>query len=418
MKINKIKLLILSHSSGNGGAELALKSLVESTNKHCEWSIVYPTSKRSKEHLEIKGIKKEYFISLPWWCYEKNDGLNFDKSLLKRNLKKLDKIIPNHDLLLTNTITIPWLGFLSTKHPTIPHIWYIHEYGNIDHGLSFGLGYHKSLKFIENTSTSVLTISENLKDHLSKTIDRNKINIIHQAIDLEKLTTLRNTKLKTSDIQHITIASIAAIKPSKGQHLLVESLLRIKNKGLVPPKIIIRGPIADQRYYNELLDYKNNNPELDISGTRVDPIEIIKKSDVVFVGSTNEALGRATLEGLAARRLVIGANGGATSYLLANGRGVLFSTKKTTELDKIIENLPSLVRNHDFNKANRFATLNYNANKQSSEFINIIESIMYKNKDAYVPKTPPYNLMPLYKSYDIKSKMLALKKKMMLKIND
>ena len=281
--MNRIKILVLSHSAANGGAELALKSLVESTSSIFDWSIIYPTAS-SKTSLKINGLSKSYYIALPWWCYEGNTLPSLDKNKLQNNIVAVKNIAKQYDIFLTNTLTMPWLAYISVELHK-PHLWYVHEYGNIDHKLKFLLDYEQTLKEINNTSTKILTISNNLERHLSGVIPPENISMIHQAIDLETYTNIPIKQYKkTIAIDDITVSTIAALRPSKGQHLLVEAIYDLQKRGFKTPKVIIRGPNADQQYVQHLIKLSQIVKGVDVKVGFVDPLQIISNTDVVFVG--------------------------------------------------------------------------------------------------------------------------------------
>jgi glycosyltransferase involved in cell wall biosynthesis len=333
--MNRKKILVLSHSAANGGAELALKSLVESTSDIFDWSVVYPSAKRQIS-LSIKGLSNVYYIPLPWWCYEGNDMPTVNKRRLHGNIHTIKRIAKGYDLLLTNTLTIPWLAYISSEIQK-PHVWYVHEYGNADHKLNFILGYDESLRIIASKSTKIMTISKNLKEHLSKVIHPENITIIHQAVDLGTYTNIPTKRYnKAPTIDGITIATIAALRPSKGQHLLIDAVYNLQKRGYKTPRIIIRGPNADPQYVDYLNKANKKVKGVDVKIGFVSPDEVLSSADVVFVGSENEALGRGTLEGLASGKLVLGSNTGATSELLAEGRGILFDINNKKSLENAI----------------------------------------------------------------------------------
>lgn len=374
----KIRVAVLFHSSSVGGAELAIKSLIESTIDIYDWTIIYPT-KRKPSIPRINGVRRAYYIPLPWWCFEHNNGLHFNHNRLRWSLNKLKRVAKKSDMLLTNTITIPWMALIANQLKK-PHIWYVHEYGNIDHQLEFGLGYNDSLKYISETSTLIATISNNLKQHLSQVIPAEKIYIVHQAIDLKKFSKITPRQYRgTIKLKDVSIASVAAIKPSKGQHLLLEAIASLKKKGEDYPGALICGPVANEAYVKKLTKISGTLENANITTSFVDPGEIINKTDVIFVGSANEALGRGTLEGLASGRLVIGCDSGATKEILAEGRGVLFSPNKPQQIETIITNLPKILAQHDPLKGIEYVNKNYSESTQRGDFIKIVNIARAEN---------------------------------------
>jgi glycosyltransferase involved in cell wall biosynthesis len=397
--IKKLKILALSHSVANGGAELALKSLIESTSEVYEWSVIYP-SKKNKSVLLINGVFNTYYIPMPWWCYEGNDIPSINKKLTLKNIQNIKNISKNYDILLTNTMTIPWLAYASAEIIK-PHIWYVHEYGNLDHKLNFILGYDMSLHKIEETSSRIMTISNNLKNHLSKIINSDNISIINQSVDLNTYTKIPVKQYtKQPKLEDITIATIAALRPSKGQHLLINTIYEMQKVGIKTPKVIIRGPDADASYVAHLQNISHKVRGVDVRVGFVEPKEILSNCDVVFVGSDNEALGRGTLEGMSSGRLVLGSNTGATTELLADGRGCLFDLSNEKSLRNGILKLPSMLFERDPVKSRTYVKDNYSVSRQKEDFMNIVKLSMYK-KPQYDPNTT--KLVAMYREIKLKT---------------
>ena len=79
-------------------------------------------------------------LSHPWWIKELKDGANPVKRFSQywgatvAIAKLLQHIKP--DLVVTNTIVAP-CGAFASKFLGIPHVWYIHEFLEEDHGLTF-----------------------------------------------------------------------------------------------------------------------------------------------------------------------------------------------------------------------------------------------------------------------------------------
>lgn len=357
---------MLAHSPSVGGAELALANLMESTADTHEWHIVFPCRQEADPKLtkHAHGIS---YLELPWWCYEQNDTpKKINKSNLLNNLSELAQLARSADILLTNTITIPWLGFIA-KDINKPHIWYVHEFGDIDHGLQFIAGYKESLGMILECSSRVLTISGAVKSHISQAIPVSKIDIIHQSIDLAALAAL---PLPNNNGRPLSCLCIGAIKPSKGQLIAVEAikLANASSSDTSKLSLDIMGPVADRSYYDKIRDMLDTQ-HITVAEGFCNSLEAFKRHDVVIMCSTNEALGRVTLEALAAGKIVVGYDCPATQELLGNNRGILYSPNSPKALSNILSSLPSIAKRIDRESGRGFVINNYSAHRQAKDFV-------------------------------------------------
>lgn len=365
--IAKPKILVLAHSPYVGGAELALASLIHSTRDAYAWTVVFAGRAKPDQSL-IKDIENFEVFDLPWWCYEAHDQpRHVSKKILMQDLSKLKKMALEADVLLTNTITIPWLAAVAAEIRK-PHIWYIHEFGNIDHNLQFICGYNESLKTIDQLSTKVLTIGDSVKSHLSQIIDERNIDILHQAIDLQALVTLP----KPVFAEPVRLLCMGAIKPSKGQLLAATAVNSLPDSCKLT--LDIQGPVADEAYLKTLEEQASDRVR--IKPERYAIRDILASHDVLLMCSENEALGRVTLEGLASGRPVVGYACPSTKELLADGRGLLYRDSTAKSLSEVLQNeLRNFIATYSPQKNRAFVNEYYSENRQALDFRKTINTI-------------------------------------------
>lgn len=375
MATKKIKIVALSHSPSVGGAELALNSLMGSTKGLIDWTLVV-IGKAEIDSSVVSNASKVYRLDLPWWCHEAHDEPpKINTQHANKQLHKLTKIAQEADLLLTNTITVPWLGFISAKVGK-PHIWYIHEYGDSDHNLNFILGYKKSLEYISLLSSRVLTISTAVSKHLQQVVPSDQIDIIHQSVNLSSLLELEPARI---DKKGFSLLCLGALKPSKGQGIAAEAVAGMPTDYLISLDIL--GPIADPTYFKTF----KKDSRIHIRPGRYNPPSDIAKHNVLLVTSDNEALGRVTLEGLAAGRLVIGYDCESTRELLSDGRGLLYSPNTPEALrSTIMENAEGFATSVFSAASNRkFVAEMYGHKRESSDFIKSYEKAIASERELH-----------------------------------
>lgn len=372
MPSHKPTILVLAHSSQIGGAELALANLIDSTKDDYVWDVVFigNTNTHIRQTL-LTNVNTHLILNLPWWCHEENaHPAQVNMHTLERNISELQERARNADILLTNTITVPWLAFLAAKLNK-PHIWYIHEFGNKDHNLQFELGYEESLAVIKACSSRVLTISKSVKNHLSQVIPAERIDIIHQSIDLNNFL---NIPLRSSFANRkVTVACLGAIKPSKGQIVAAESFSYLDHEKY---KLVLRGPNANQQYVDKLMHLKARG--VDVSTERYEPVTMLSTVDILLMCSENEALGRVTLEGLASGCIVIGFDSPSTRELLEDGRGILYSPNNPEVLAGKIKEAIRQQELFDVGANRKFVSATYGQARQRADFIACVRSAASK----------------------------------------
>ncbi|MDQ5963304.1 MAG: hypothetical protein QG629_386 [Patescibacteria group bacterium] len=372
--IRKARILVLAHSPSQGGAERALQSLIKSCPEYY-WEIVFPVAPFTQVEL-VDGIDMYHQIPLPWWCYEANSSPQpTNRKELNNSLEALSKLVEKADVLLTNTITIPWLGFIA-RELNKPHIWYIHEFGDIDHNLQFIGGYENSIKTIGACSNRILTISTAVKAHLSTYVNAEQIDIIHQSVDLKNLLKIPMTDKPA----YQSLLCLGAIKPSKGQLIALNAVQSLPGSNF---SLDICGPNANDAYLQQLLKSKQSDHVRIVPGFSPQ-VELLSSHDIVLMCSDNEALGRVTLEALAAGKLVIGYDCLSTRDLLGDNRGILYSPNTSKALATVLSNVAT-IDTVDRQKARKFVEEVYSSKRQSKDFT----SCLVKARNRAIPKTNP-----------------------------
>lgn len=366
MSANKPRVLVLAHSPQIGGAELALVNLIDSTKDDYIWDVAFVGNTSVHQKL-LANVTKHVLLDLPWWCHEEGaEPKKVNLHTLGRNIATLQRMAESADILLTNTITVPWLAFLAAKLKK-PHIWYVHEFGDKDHNLQFELGYKESLAVIESCSSRVLTISNSVKNHLSQVIGTHKIDLIHQSIDLNNF--LKIPLRSSFEGRRVRVACLGAIKQSKGQVIAAESFSYLDKAKY---SLVVRGPNANQRYVDRLMNYRAEN--IEISTDRYEPIAMFSDVDILLMCSENEAFGRVTLEGLAAGCIVIGFDSPSTRELLDDGRGLLYSPNTPEVVANKIKEATSLQKEFNIKTNRTFVSGTYGYAQQRADFIACVKS--------------------------------------------
>ena len=377
-KAGNKRVVFFSHTSNRyGGAESALLEMLKYFNDQKSISpyMILPSEGTLSDELNKIGIQYSIIKFAPW-CdtrqLSQNERLGRDK-IVKKTIRDMTELLKSikPDIAVTNTIVSPWLGVLAANF-NIPHVWILHEYGNIDHGLIFDYEYKEVLETINRLSGVVVVNSKSLATHIEEKIDKNKIVQIYYAIADNPLFSTKQ-KVKDQNIDGIfgfRCLIMGRITPSKGQLEAVYAVKLARDKGH-EISLLLLGDIESDEYMTQIDEYVKVN---DLSGSvthsryQPNPYEYIQASDVLLMCSRNEAFGRVTAEAILCGKPVIGTRSGATKEIVSDGKtGLLY---EPGNIDELSEKLIYLVIHKELAKTMGLAAAKFareNFNHESSE---------------------------------------------------
>jgi len=342
-----LSVCFFSHSAGLGGAERTLLELVTELieNYGVICTVILPEDGPLKKNFEAIGALT-CIIDYSWW-YDPEilpdeqvtaRCINSTKNLLYSLKQVLCKINP--DIIITNTMPIPW-GAITASFLGKPHVWFIHEFGESDHGLKSFLPLKITLKTIKNLSTIILTNSEAVRKKLFPNTSRRKVLTIYQHINIPSTVIYQkenNYFSKTNSTKLIVSANIHEGKGQKDAILAVKELIR-KGKDV---ELVLMGHCTSQyaEHLKAVVKQENLKEHVRFIGFKENPYPIMKQADIGLVCSKNEAFGRMTVEGMLLKKPIIGTNRGGTLELIKEGfNGLLYEPGDYNQLADKIEYL-------------------------------------------------------------------------------
>ncbi len=297
----------------------------------------------------------------------------------------IEKIIQElkPDLVMTNTIVSPWAA-LAAYFQRAPHIWFVREYGDIDHKHVFELGREKMLQDINTLSSLVVTNSKILSKHIQPHIDKDKITPLYTPFDLaalrQKGEQLAKNPFKNKDSLKLVITG--KITPTKGQSEIAEAIARLIKMGHDTELCVIGTPKEpnDDAPLKNIIKANGLGDKVHLVGEQSNPIAILKYADIGIMASKQEAFGRVTFEYMAIGLPVVGANSGATPELIDSGKnGYLYDQG---DINSIVDQLlkyatnPSLIKEHGDaaqHKAEQMLKSKYSADSLFSKALELTE---------------------------------------------
>lgn len=409
----KIKVLILSHSSELGGAELSMIDLFDT------WTarglvephfIVRKPLRNMIPKLKDKGWKYYplYYTNWSQRQLPKNSEEVFIRARENaRAILKIEKLIKKiqPDIIMTNTIVSPWAA-IAAYFNHIPHVWFVREYGDADHKHIFEIGREKMFEDIGTLSDLVVTNSQTLKDHAKQYIKNTEIRTLYTPFNIDAM--IKNSKEESNNpFKHkdsLKLVITGRIAPSKGQHEAAQAVGELNNKGYLTELCIIGEP-SDPEDINQLkaaIDKYSIQDKIHLVGHKANPLATVKHADVGIMSSHREAFGRVTFEYMAIGLPVVGANSGATPELIDDKiNGFIYQKGSVSSLTNKLLNYAkdnSLVQKHG--ELARTKTINMMQGSNSADkLIGTIQKIV---KDERLQKTKhPLNFSHKWLQYPL-----------------
>jgi glycosyltransferase involved in cell wall biosynthesis len=374
------KILLVSHSQKSGGAERCLlEAAIGLSKRGYKVLTVVPSAAELYELLKDHKLDVIVF-SHPWWVHfgkEKFSSLKkIRKSIaLAKYVLRANRVLADYkpDLVISNTLCIPTWA-IAAKMRGLKHHWFIHEFGEEDHGLWFDYGIRFSTKVINVTSAHVYVNSNLLKQKFKKYIPEDKFSIVNYNIPEPLVEHVQKETVETN------LLLVGQIKKSKGQDDAVRAVKVLREQG-VDVQLALTGSIIDVDYYEDLRSFitqagLSDNVKFEAHSNR--PFKVYNGLNIGLMCSRKEALGRVTIEYMKARIPVIAADAGTTKELVSNRiTGLLYSVG---DVEDLVEKIKTLIRDQALRtkiieKAQEFARTEFNEEK----FLNgIIEPLKLK----------------------------------------
>lgn len=379
-----MKVLFITHYSAFYGANRSLLQLIIELKDHFD---IEPFVIVREEGGFVKELESR---NIPVLRYRYYNWLNLENSLVKSYIKKIlnglcfrcikHNLIKNFDakfdLIHTNSSATNLGGYIS-KYLKIPHLWQIREYGYLDYNLVYYNGIFKATKFMNENSSAIVVISEDLKNYYSNYIKADKLNVIYNGIKVKSPFEKQRELSKA-----LNLCFIGVICESKNQIEAIkacEYLIKEKRVYNLVLHIVGSGPT---KYVNFLKNYVLNNDlqhNIKFIGYLNNVNDFLEKMDVGLVSSKSEAFGRITIEYMMNKMPVIASNTGANPELIENNsEGFLYKYGTPIEMASCIERF---IGNNDLIKymgenAYKKAIHDFSSTKNAAKIFSLYKEIL------------------------------------------
>lgn len=315
----------------NNGATLSLINIAnEMTNRGIKVTIIVP-NKNVDYSIENMNIKMIYIPAFSMRTrrkdYSKTNKIKeyikiiYNRVAMKRTLKIIEDDKP--DIIHINGLDSE-IGAEIANKLSIPYVWHIRQL--LEEDFDQRLHNEEKIYGLVKKSDSVIAISKVVKDKFEKKLNK-KLELIYNGIPLNKYMIVDRAPLFSRNTINILIAG--RIVKQKGQFDAIKAVsYLIRKKGINNIDLTIVGNIQDESYAEKMNQYIEDNQltnHIKVIEHVNDLRELRKKCDIGLICSKKEAFGRVTIETMASRMLIIGANTGGTVEIIENNvNGLLY----------------------------------------------------------------------------------------------
>ena len=349
-----MKILLISHSSGNYGAEKSLLSIAKqlSIRKH-DVTVLVPSEgplTRELYLLDIKFIVWPYFLWIGKRLFYIKYVLYFPLNVLSVYLFKYSHSkFKHYDIVYSNTIATNFGALLSSIGKK-KHIWHVREYVHEDSNAKFLVNYKIAKYFFIKKSDAIIYNSKSVEDKFKNYFGSHESKVIYNGISFKSIAPEYSVRIYSKNKKFILLM-VSSIKKEKGHYDALKALsLLIINY----PNLILRivGGISHNPYFDEMIKYIKNkglSQNVEFLGYLDDPLVIMNESDIFLMCSEKEAFGRVTVEALFSGCPVIATNSGGTLEIIEdNINGILYTPGDWKQLSYLIE---KLIINHQLRRS-------------------------------------------------------------------
>lgn len=341
--MNDKKIKIIHIAQANGGVEVYLKMFFKyiDKNKYDSYIILSKQYNKSKVYFEELGIKV-FIIDM-----EREISISKDFNAMINIYKIIRKIKP--DIVYTHSSKAGGLGripakLVKAKNVYNPHGWAFDMHvSNIKR--VFFMCFEKILGYLTDC---VIAISEYEKEVAinKKIINKNKIVVIENAIDLEKFNVNYNSEKILDELNWskncIIIGMIARISEQKSPHTFVDIAIELIKKYPECRFLMVgdgeqKGEIENKIKHNDL------QSKFHITGWVNNPYKYLDIFDIALLTSKWEGFGLVIPEYMAAGKPIVASNVGGISNIIDDGlNGYIVDN---LDVNKFIDRIEKIINN-------------------------------------------------------------------------
>jgi glycosyltransferase involved in cell wall biosynthesis len=334
-----MKILWLAHEKNLSGANICLLEYLEiMADTGADNFIIVPSSggMEQKTREKFSHVEEVKFYN---WMWAMNETVPIKNKIRRwiRNRKAVKEITAlinkyNPDYVVTNTVTTP-VAARAAKRSGKKHIWFVHEFGEEDHGYTLAGSFKRAATTINKLSYKVVFNSNATKKIYEPFVPADKRYIVHNAMLMPPGSSFKN------HIGKLKLVMLGQVNASKNQLDALRALKECIVKG-VDAELNIAGKAEGDLYMNilrEFIERNNLAQHVNFLGAIDNPETLLAESELLLMCSRMEAFGRVTVEAMKYGIPVIAANtGGSLELVKENVNGYFYEAGNYKDLAKKI----------------------------------------------------------------------------------
>lgn len=317
-----VTMSAVMHAGGLGGAERSQAELAAAmvARGHLVHAIVPRPDTGSLALLRSAGAAVTVVEPFPWWMQHSDamaeSAIDWAAHLVNHQIVEvLERRRP--DVVLSASSVIPQ-GAVAACQLGLPHVWYLREFGDVDHGLELPVAADELGRLISSLSDVVLTNSAAVRDHFFGT------NSEHAAIVVPSIPHVGEIQPRPVAARRWSVGVIGSFNPGKGHEDALRAVALLRADGVDVPLVFVgTGTPEDRARLEGLARELAVEDIVDMPGPIEDPSTIYSLFDAVAVTSKSEAFGRVPFEATkAGLPVVYAAAGGIAEYMIPDTTGL------------------------------------------------------------------------------------------------
>jgi FkbM family methyltransferase len=351
-KKQALNVCFFSHSSGLGGAERVLLELIDDlvVDYGAICSVVLPAWGPLADSLGNIGAAP---IVAPYFQWCTSSGIRLTEAEKSYQIRQSSKAITTFvvpdirlvdpDIIWSQTMAIPW-GAMVAASQSKPHVWYVTEFGERDHGLVFFSPLTKIVREIELASDLIYTCSKAVAQELFSNLSDERVQTLYclPRISEKPDETVGKHEQYFRDSNAVKLGIFATLHAPKGQEdilLAVAKLVRRERN----VELLLAGPELPEyrRHLDEIVVRHRLSERVRFAGMLQDPYPAMRATDIVVICSRCEAFGRTGVEAMLLGKPVIYPNtGGMLEYMIEGQTGLSYTPG---DIDGLVDRLERLI---------------------------------------------------------------------------
>lgn len=367
-----MKVLYISHYDSLYGANRSLVALVSSLlrSKDVDCRVVVQKEGELSSFLKARDI--------PYYVIPFRNEVGHSRDLFKgliyllfniflclRHYRKLHA--EKFDLIHTNS-SISFFGCYLSFLLKVNHIYHLREFLDKDYQLCYLLG-TKFSNFLIGKAKKVISISKSVQESRWP-----KSQVIYNGIIEDTVLPERQDTQKASFIASV----VGHINPGKNQLEAIKAVQVLNQQYDVKLNLVGSGDEAYLKRLRDFVEHNNLTKNVIFIGYQKDVKQYYIQSDLLFMCSLNEGLGRVTIEAMAYGTIVLGFNNAGTAEIIEDGyNGFLYNSTEEliTKTERCLQEveLRRKIRSNALSDAmGRFSIESY-----SQEMLSVYRDIVY-----------------------------------------